>query len=142
MRNALPERRSVCVFVFVAEPFRVLLLRRVAARAAGWQPVTGRIEETDASLVDACIREIREETGLGAPLEVIDLAHETSFVGYDGATYHQRTFAARYQNEMSVHTSEEHEEAQWVDADEATRLLTWPENREALAWLLHRQGKR
>lgn len=127
--------RSVSVWVFTTDPLRVLILRRPAARAAGWQPVTGRVEPSDASLADACVREIREETGLLAPREVIDLGREHEFLGYDGVSYQQRAFAARYDDAAPVSPSPEHEEARWVDADEASGLLRWDEDHATLELL-------
>ena len=124
------------VWVFTDPPFYVLLLRRPEARAPGWQPVTGRVEDDDASLQAACIREIREESALGPPLELIDLGVESTFVGYDGATYHQRSFAARYRDPATATVSEEHEEARWVSVDEARALLRWEADRETLRSLV------
>lgn len=130
--------RSVCVIPFVERPLRVLLLRRVPKRAAGWQPVSGRLEVDDPSLEAACLREIFEETGMGAPMDLIDLKQESRFVGYDGVSYLQRAFAARYPGEQEVTHSEEHEEARWVDADEAAEMLEWDDDRSALARLRER----
>jgi len=144
----------VNVMVFAARPLRVLLLRRPPERAAGWQSVTGRVEPEDAhgpapamlrgppatpevpTLVRACLREIAEETGLGPPLELIDLGRESSFVGYDGVTYRQRTFAARYADATPPLHTPEHEEGRWVGAEEAMRLFTWETDRESLRALL------
>ncbi len=122
-------------------PLRVLVLRRPASRAAGWQSVTGRVEPGDASLADACLREILEETGLGPPDELVDLERESSFVGYDGMTYRQRTFAAAYATPQLPTLSDEHEEARWVEPDEALALLTWADNRDGLRVLLDRLKK-
>lgn len=154
-----PEsRRSICVIVHARDdaaphdPLRILLLRRPAARAAGWQFVTGRVEAGDAAvaptpllrgaipsgempiLAAACLREIHEETGLDDPLELRDLGLETSFLGYDGVTYHQRAFAARYPLAALAQPlrTPEHEEARIVPAADARRLLQWDEDKHAL----------
>ena len=141
------------MLVFCTSPLRVLLLRRPPHKAAGWQSVTGRVEPEDAqgpppdvlrgapateeipTLARACLREIHEETGLGPPLELIDLGQESSFVGYDGVTYRQRTFAARYGDATPpVHTPE-HEEGRWALAEEAMRLFTWESDKGSLRTL-------
>lgn len=151
----MPERRSVCVLVHVPRPFRILLLRRPEARAAGWQPVTGRLELADAegppprwlgpppdcadadALGRAAIREIGEECALPAPQALLDLGIETSFLGYDGTTYRQRFLAAPYDAPHPPTCSPEHEEARWADADDALALLRWDDDKAALRRLLH-----
>jgi dATP pyrophosphohydrolase len=123
--------RSVSVWC-IAPGGRVLLLRRPAARAAGWQPVTGRVEPTDASLEAACLREIGEETGLPAPDVLRDLGIEQQFTGYDGARYEQRSFAAEYAREIAPRLSDEHEEARWCSFAEALALLQWEDDKVVL----------
>lgn len=150
----MAERRLVHVLVYCVDPVRVLVLRRPPERAAGWQAVTGRVEAVDAegpvppvlagphatpeipTLARACLREIHEETGLGAPARLVDLGEESSFVGYDGVTYRQRTFAARYDEATPPLHTPEHEEGRWVDAAEALRLFTWETDRRSLRRIL------
>ncbi len=153
-------RRSIAVFPYrVAEP-RFLLLRRSARRGGFWQPVTGRVETDDgllgararyASVVAGCrivrearetterenllaaaLREMEEETGIEDVLTVVDLGVEARFQGLDGAPYAERSFAAQVPEDAVVALSVEHEEARWCTLDEATSLLQWEENREAL----------
>lgn len=132
----MPERRVVHVLVHSTAPRRVLLLLRPAHKGPGWQSVTGRVEPEDADLFAAAVREIREETGLPPPEALVDLTWERSFLGYDGTTYHQRSFAARYPAPLAVEETPEHDDARWVPPDEALEMVRWDSDREALRWLL------
>lgn len=113
----------------------MLVLHRPLAKAAGWQSVTGRVEPHDADLAATCLREIEEETGFPPPETLRDLGFERSFVGYDGVTYEQRSFAARYARPPTLERTPEHEEGRWLPIAEAEALVTWDTDREALAWL-------
>ena len=131
----MAARRAIHVLVYALTPPRVLLLRRPEAKAGGWQGVTGRVEPDDEDLGAACVREIQEETGLPPPDTLTDLGHERTFVGYDGATYAQRSFAARYATPRAVDATPEHEEARWVSLADARAMVRWDTDREALDWL-------
>lgn len=152
------SRRVVHVVLYAPKPLRVLLLRRPESRAAGWQGVTGRVEALDAEgpdsalllaaprtaevplLVRACLREIAEETGLPPPESVEDLGLERDFGGHDGVHYRQRSFAARYAAPIPVRATPEHEEARWVPAEEALRMVRWESDRAVIQALLDREA--
>ena len=133
---------SVLVAVYVeagTAPRRFLILRRPAARAAGWQFVTGKVEAEDGNLEAAARREIFEETGLPPPTNLRAFDFTREFTGYDGRRYQQHHFAAAYHDVATLAcalTTPEHEEARWVNASEAARLLTWQADREVLARIL------
>lgn len=60
---------AVCAVIFDGD--RVLAMRRAATKDAGaglWETVSGRVEP-DEPLEQACLREIREETGLEVALD-------------------------------------------------------------------------
>src|SRR5215510_10780289 len=76
------QPRSVQVVVFsMSEGRRLyLLLRRVSTYGGLWQPVPGSLEDGESHR-QAAIREVREETGVGAPIsELIDLGLINRFV--------------------------------------------------------------
>ena len=120
---------------YAPSPLRVLLVLRVPERAAGWQPVTGRVEPGESDEA-ACVREIAEETGLPPPEALDALDHVAEFTGYDGRAYRQRAYAARYVDARPPRVGPEHEDARWVEPDEARAMLQWDDDRDTLARLL------
>lgn len=133
----MQPRPVVSVWCFVADPLQVLVLKRPPERAAGWQPVTGRVEDGE-TLHAACIREVHEEAALPPPLELLDLGLEHDLTGYDGVRYRQHAYAARYAHAQPPQVSHEHEEARWVGVDDARGLLRWDQDRLFLDALLAR----
>lgn len=127
---------SVLAFVHRARSPRFLLLHRTPARGGFWQPVTGRLESGE-TWEAATLREVREETGLDA-LSLLDLEREVTFLGFDGTTYTERAYAVEVPDDAHHRASDEHDDARWVDLDDALALLHWPSNREALRDLARR----
>jgi lipoyl(octanoyl) transferase len=140
--DAAPSLRTVSV-VPVAPDGKVLLLRRVEARGGFWQPVTGRIEQGE-SPAEAARRELREETGVDAPVEPLGyvhgfgidprLAHEPS---PSVRTAEETAFMARLPAGAAV-LSHEHEEQAWLGADEALARLPYSGLRRAVRLSLAR----
>ena len=117
------------------DPVRVLLLRRTPQRGGWWQAVTGSVEDGE-ELEAAVRREVREETGIGDPVAILDLefAFPFEFTRYGG----DRELAAvkhSYAVEVAgdaVTIGKEHDDWAWVTPDAALARLTWEDNREAL----------
>jgi 8-oxo-dGTP diphosphatase len=117
---------GIAALVWSPETDRYLLLRRSAEKdyAAGvWECVTGRVDQGEG-FEDALLREVREELGVAARLELVL-----------GTTHFYRG-AASAENELigvvclcsladpgAVRLSAEHSEYRWLSAGEAFQLL-------------------
>ncbi len=122
-----------------AEGWRVLMLRRTQAHGGFWQGISGRVEPADATLGEAALREIREETGLASGVRLIDLGRWIEFVSpFSGRSYRKRSLGAILPagtEPSDVVFSDEHDEARLVDFDEARALVKWDLNVEELTAL-------
>ncbi|HYM83489.1 MAG TPA: NUDIX domain-containing protein [Candidatus Dormibacteraeota bacterium] len=113
-----------------------LLIRRAPGRifAGLWQCVTGAVEAGER-VPETALRELAEETGLG-PTQVegfydLDMAYEFYDEGPDAMVV-AAAFAVRVAADGPVTLSHEHDEARWVERDDALRLAIWPAYEEAI----------
>lgn len=122
---------AACWLFRVAEDGRIeiLLIRRAEGRLYPglWQCVTGKIEANER-ILDAALREVHEETGLGyAELEVV---FDTDLINWFHAPdldtiLCEAVFAARVRPAAVATLSDEHDALQWCSPDEARQLVTW-----------------
>jgi len=121
----------------------ILLIRRAADRMYPglWQCVTGKLDSGERIDV-AAIREVVEETGLGA--SDIEAFYETDLVNWFheaslDALLSEAVFAAQVRRGAAVTLSHEHDDARWLGAEDAKALVTWPayvRAIETVAWLI------
>jgi lipoyl(octanoyl) transferase len=147
------ERESAQVWIArrEADGPRFLLLHRCPARGSIWQPVTGTMEAGETP--EACARrEVLEETGIRLD-EVVDLDYAQTFAA-DPRFYgtplprptlnREHAFAALSPSANARLDPAEHDDARWVGAEEASRLVHFEANREslrrALAWIARGGG--
>jgi 8-oxo-dGTP pyrophosphatase MutT (NUDIX family) len=119
-----------------ADRLEILLIRRAAHRIFPglWQCVTGGIEPGERVPASA-MREVREETGLGAAeIEAwYDLDQVAPF--YDegsDAVVVSAIFAARVRADAVPRASWEHDGLRWVPANDAPALAVWPSYAESV----------
>ena len=119
-------RRSIEAWIFHPEEREILLLKVEAEKVSFWQPITGGIESGE-SPEEACLREIKEETGL-----VLHRSNLTSFGDFmvkidENLSIHKNLFLALTE-QKDIQISDEHVGAQWVALDKVSSQLYWPSN--------------
>jgi 8-oxo-dGTP pyrophosphatase MutT (NUDIX family) len=108
----------------------LLLVRRAPGRIFPglWQCVTGGVEPGERVPL-AALREVGEELGFGpSDIEAFyDLDTVTHFYD-DGpdAIVAGAVFAVRVRPDAAVTLSHEHDDARWVEREDALRLTVWP----------------
>jgi dATP pyrophosphohydrolase len=119
---------------------RVLLLQAPARHGeheAFWQPVTGGVEEGE-TVLQAALREVREETGLwltGA--ELTEVAADVTVQVSGELSLRKTVYRAEAPSvEVSVNP-DEHQAYRWVPADQVADALYWDSNRRT--WELVRR---
>jgi 8-oxo-dGTP pyrophosphatase MutT (NUDIX family) len=132
----------VLVVVHRREPDpEFLVLERSPERQGYWHLVAGALEEGEAAAA-AATRELREETGLAAP--VVDLGRTYRYrldeeppevrarFASDVAEIAVHGFAAEAPVGWEPELDVEHVGYRWCSAEEARRLLRYPEPRDAV----------
>lgn len=132
---------SAGVIVFREESCRsYLLLRSALTRRPVWEFPKGALENGESEL-EAAERELREETGLGpGDYSLVDGFQEeeryyfTRGSGADMRLIRKRVdyFLAEWQN-GDVQVSREASRFEWVSAEEAMKMLRFPEKRRVLS---------
>jgi 8-oxo-dGTP pyrophosphatase MutT (NUDIX family) len=127
-------------YLFAAPPLELLLFRRPPARGRIWVPVSGKVEPTDRDFPSALCREVEEETRWTArPEALIDLDWHVPFRADNGEVWRLHAFAVPVPRTFRPRLSSEHEEAEWVSAEEALRRLHFEDNRAAVRRLMARE---
>ena len=138
--RSYPERPFVAVSAAIVRAGQVLVVRRARAPANGLFSLPGGVVEIGETLIEALVREVREETSMA--IEPVELA------GYREAITHDRNgrverhfvilpFAARWLAGEPI-LNEELSEARWLHPSELAGLPTTPGLAEIVATALER----
>ena len=119
-------RQSIEAWIYHPEEREILLLKVEDETVSFWQPITGGIESGEIP-EEACLREIKEETGL--------LLHRSNLTGLgdfmvkidDNLSIHKNLFLVLTE-QKEIQISDEHVGAQWVALDKVSSQLYWPSN--------------
>ena len=119
-------RQSIEAWIYHPEDQEILLLKVENESVSFWQPITGGIESGE-SPEEACLREIKEETGL-----VLACSNLTSLGDFtvkidENLTIHKTLFLVLTE-QKEIRISDEHVGAQWVALDKVSSQLYWPSN--------------
>ena len=119
-------RQSIEAWIYHPEDREILLLKVENEKLSFWQPITGGIERGE-SPEEACLREIKEETGL-----VLDCSNLTALGDFtvkidENLSIHKDLFLVLTE-QKDIQISDEHVGAQWVALDKVSSQLYWPSN--------------
>jgi dATP pyrophosphohydrolase len=98
---------------------------------AFWQPITGGIEKDEES-IDACVREIMEETNINVSFKAIeDLNYKFEiFIEENDLVIKKALFMCKNLTpNFEVKISDEHDDFMWVKLEEVKNYLYWDSNK-------------
>ena len=119
-------RQSIEAWIYHPEDGEILLLRVEDEKVSFWQPITGGIESGE-SPEEACLREIKEETGLLLACSNLTSLGDFTVKIDENLTIHKNLFLVLTE-QKEIRISDEHVGAQWVALDKVSSQLYWPSN--------------
>lgn len=119
-------RRSIEAWIYHPEEREILLLKVEAEKVSFWQPITGGIESGE-SPEEACLREIKEETGMLLACSSLTTLGDFTVKIDENLTIHKNLFLVLTE-QKEIQISDEHVGAQWVALDKVSSQLYWPSN--------------
>ena len=119
-------RQSIEAWIYHPEEREILLLKVENEKVSFWQPITGGIESGE-SPEEACLREIKEETGLLSACSNLTSLGDLTVKIDENLTIHKNLFLVLIVRK-EIQISDEHVGAQWVALDKVSSQLYWPSN--------------
>ena len=119
-------RQSIEAWIYHPEDREIFLLKVEDETVSFWQPITGGIESGE-SPEEACLREIKEETGL-----LLHRSNLTSLGDFtvkidENLSIHKNLFLVLTE-QKEIQISDEHVGAQWIALEKVSSQLYWPSN--------------
>ncbi|WP_295505713.1 NUDIX pyrophosphatase [uncultured Streptococcus sp.] len=119
-------RQSIEAWIYHPEDGEILLLKVENEKVSFWQPITGGIESGE-SPEEACLREIKEETGLLLACSSLTSLGDFTVKIDENLTIHKNLFLVLTE-QKEIQISDEHVGAQWGALDKVSSQLYWPSN--------------
>ena len=128
-------KQSIECWLFHREFGKFLLLKCPATprHPEYWQPVTGGVWQREP-LLHACLREVREETGIALNEADVIVIHDEVhvFVPEYNLEVRKPIFTAAT-NVSEIQVSDEHLAYQWVAPEAVPSMLFWESNKRTFA---------
>ena len=119
-------KQSIEAWIYHPEDREILLLKVENEKVSFWQPITGGIESGE-SPEEACLREIKEETGLLLACPNLTSLGDVTVKIEEKLSIHKNLFLVLTE-QKEIQISDEHVGAQWVALDKVSSQLYWPSN--------------
>ena len=119
-------KQSIEAWIFHTEDREILLLKVEDETVSFWQPITGGIESGE-SPEEACLREIKEETGLLLACSNLTSLGDFTVKIDENLSIHKNLFLVLTE-QKAIQISDEHVGSQWVALDKVSSQLYWPSN--------------
>ena len=119
-------KQSIEAWIYHPEDREILLLKVEDEKVSFWQPITGGIESGE-SPEEACLREIKEETGLLLACSNLTSLGDFTIKIDENLTIHKNLFLALTEQKV-IQISDEHVGAQWIALEKVSSQLYWPSN--------------
>ena len=117
-------RQSIEAWIYHPEDREILLLKVEDEKVSFWQPITGGIESGE-SPEEACLREIKEETGLLLACSNLTSLGDFTVKIDENLTIHKNLFLVLTERK-EIQISDVG--AQWIALDKVSSQLYWPSN--------------
>jgi len=142
MKRSYPERPFVGVGAVVLRGEEVLLIRRAKAPRAGTWSIPGGAQRVGETVVEAALREVREECGI--EIEIAGIVAVVDSIGRDGAgavEYHYTLIDVSAEwRAGEARAGDDAAEVAWVRLDRLEPYKLWRETARVIRLAVERRA--